>query len=156
MTINGKMSISLPEAFLPMDQSSRDNLHFYGSEPDLCLHDKDRHMIVIVNHQKLPLISRIMLKDKEMIGSLEKTCAQTMVDFDYRLQEFLSRQIGGKTAHGFRYTYTADGIPMEGESCFIRDGKLMYNLYVYYRKQLREESSATWKTILESVKWVNV
>lgn len=96
----------------------------------------------------------MMLKDKEVVSSLEKSCAQAMKNFDYSLVEFMSRQIGGKTAYGFRYFYTAEGVPMEGECFTIRDGKLLYNLYVYYRKQLRDASAGTWEFIMDSIKWV--
>lgn len=96
----------------------------------------------------------MMLKDKEVVSSLEKSCAQAMKNSDYSLVEFMSRQIGGKTAYGFRYIYTAEGVPMEGECFTIRDGKLLYNLYVYYRKQLRDTSAGTWESIMNSIKWV--
>lgn len=129
-------------------------MHFYGSEPEMCLQDRERHMIVIASHQQLPLISRIMLKDREVVSSMEKSCAQAMKNFDYRLGAFMSRQIGEKTAYGFHYTYTAEGVPMEGECCFVKDGKLMYNLFVYYREEMREDSEATWESILDSVKWM--
>ena len=82
----------------------------------------------------------MMLKDKEVVSSLEKSCAQAMKNFDYSLMEFMSRQIGG--------------VPMEGECFTIRDGKLLYNLYVYYRKQLRDTSAGTWESIMDSIKWV--
>ena len=155
MTIKGKMNISLPESFSPLDRSSRESMHFYGREPEMCMSDKDRYMLVIAGYQQLPLISRIMLKEGEVVRSMEKSCSLAMKDFNYKLQEFMSRQIGGKTASCFRYTYSAEEVPMEGESCFIRDGKLIYSLYVYYRKQLREESLTAWESILDSIKWAN-
>ena len=154
MVINGKMSISFPESFLPLDQATREKMHFYVSEPEVCLQDKERHMIVIMNHQQLPLISRMMLKDKEVVSSLEKSCAQAMKNFDYSLVKFMSQQIDGKMAYGFRYIYTAEAVPMEGECFTIRDGKLLYNLYVYYRKLLRDDSVSKWESIMDSIKWV--
>ena len=153
MMINGKMSISVPASFSPPDQATRENMHFYGSEPELCLQEKEHHMFFVASHQQLPLISRIMLKDREIVGRMEQSCAQAMKNYDYRLIDFLTRQIGGKTAFCFRYAYSAEDVPMEGESCFIRDGKDMYNLYVYYREQLREESTDIWESILDSIKW---
>ena len=153
MMINGRMSISIPESFTPMDQTSLENMHFYGARPEMCLQDRDHHMIVIATHRQLPLISRMMLKDRELVRSMEQSCAQAMKNYDYRLIEFLDRQLGGKTAFCFRYTYSAEGVPMEGESCFIRDGKLLYSLYVYYREQLRADSISTWESILDSVSW---
>ena len=154
MTINGRMSISFPETFSPLDQNARENMHFYGREPAVCLQDKDLHMIVIISYQDLPLISRIMLNDREVVSSMERSCAQAMKSYEYRLIEFMNRQIGGKTGYGFHYTYSVEGVPMAGECCSVRDGKLMYNLYAYYREQLREDSAAAWETIVESVKWI--
>ena len=154
MTINGKMNITLPDSFSPPDQETLGKMHFYGREPELCMLDKERHMVITAGCQQLPLLSRLMLKDKEIASSMEKSSAQAMKNFDYSLIEFTDRQIGGKTASCFRYCYVAESIEMEGESCFIKDGKDLYSLYVYYRRQLREISIPVWESVLDTVSWV--
>ena len=138
---------------MPIEPAERKKMHFNNGEPELCMRDSDRHMIVIACGQQLPLLARVVLRERELVSNYEKALANKMRGFGYKLEGFSERQVGGKTAICFRYTYLAEGIPMEGESCFIRDGKLMYNLYVYYREQLREDSVATWESILDTVSW---
>ena len=154
-TINNTMTLPCPEGFQELNAEQRAQYRSLDGPPEYCLKDPDRQMVISAWFQKLPLIARMTLKDGEIVGNLEKTLSKAMAPNGYSLSEFAQRNVGGREGTCFRYTYTAEGIPMAGEACFVRDGSMLYNLYVYYRQAREEESLSVWESFLNTVRWTS-
>ena len=153
LTINNTLTLSCPEGFRELSAEQRAQYRSVDGPPDCCLKDPDRQMMISAGCQKLPLLARITLKDREIVGNLEKTVSKAMAENGYRLSGFAERDVGGKEGICFRYIYTAENIPMAGEACFVRADSVMYNLYVYYRQAREAESLSVWEAFLNTVGW---
>ena len=153
-TTNGKMTISCPEGFQELDAAERAKFRSIDGPPEVCFRDSDRQMIVCASHRKLPLLARAVLNDREIVSSMEKNVSNAMAANDYKLIGFSERDVGGKTGNCFRCNYVAEGISMASEACFVRDGSMVYNLYVYYRLSRESESLYVWESILNSIIWM--
>ena len=154
-TINNTVTLPCPEGFQEVSAEQRSQYRSVVGPLEVCLRDPERQMIISAGYQKLPLLARMTLKDREIVSSLEKTVSKAMAGNSYRLSGFAERNVGGKEGNCFRYTYTAESIPMAGEACFVRDGILMYSLYVYYRQAREAESLSVWELFLNTVRWNN-
>ena len=76
-----------------------------------------------------------------------------MGKFGYHLEGFMTREIGGKTADGYRYTYKVQDIGMMGESLSVKSGSNFYYIHSYLRQELREESLSVLDGIFETATW---
>ena len=76
-----------------------------------------------------------------------------MTFLDYKAGGLLRRDVGGRTLDGFSYTYTANDIPMYGETLTVRIGRIIYYFHVYARQALKEESIPIWEDFLAAARW---
>ncbi len=151
--LNHELKAVIPDGFHEMDEAERGNLNFYNEVPALCVCDPDRHIILSAAWKKQALAS-MLLSSREIAEKMEKSFRKPMEPFGYRLEEFLEESIDGVAADGFRYSYTAEGVGMTGESFSFKKGKTFYYIHAYARTDLLDESLPVLRGILRSWEWV--
>ena len=151
--LNSHLQLSYPEGFRVMDPQELKQ-YAYGSLPASALKDPDRHMILTFGYKTVGALAAFLLGAKDMARSIEAQLRRPMRAFGYRPRGSVSRNVGGKKADGYTYTYTAQGIGMAGETLVVKDGRTFYYLYCYMREAQLEESTAVWKEIIASARWI--
>ena len=144
------LSLTWPEGFHVMDETERSKLRFLTVGEGAGLSDPERHMIVTLGHQRAGGFSAALLSTKDLAKNMEKQISKSMAALGCRTESRKQRTIGGKEAHGFRYSYTVQDVGMTGETYVIKDGKEIWYLHVYMRTALLEESLPVWNEMLDA------
>ena len=153
MKLNEELEINyIPEGFHVMDSEELSSLKAYGGQPNWCIKDPERHIIITVSWKKSGFAA-LLTSSGEVARSMEKHISKASEPFGYELQGFITRNLGEKTTDGFCYTYTAQGIPMTTETHSLKNKKMFYYINIYMRTELLSESETTTASILESCHW---
>lgn len=153
VTFNNALTIAYPEGFHVMDASERKEMNILGDGPGEFLTDPDRHIIVSVGWKPLPLAASMLLGAKDGAKNTKAAISKAMEPYGFRANENLKKTLGGVTAEGFSYVYTAQEIPMYGEAYVAKHKRVFYYLYLYARSELKDMSLQVWDEILASASW---
>lgn len=153
ITLNDRLKLIYPEGFRPLSEEERGRLRMLEEGPGLSLSDPQRHMLVSLGWTRLNPLSRLFKAD-ELAKNMESRVSRAMSPYGYRRESFGSRSVGGREAAGFRYSYTAESVPMYGESYALKDGRTLYYFHLYARQELKEESLPLWEQLLEEARWL--
>lgn len=148
---NDVLKMDLPEGFHVMDAEERSQMNSMGDGPFECLTDPDRHITIAIGWKAAGGLAGMLLNAKDMARNMETQIRRPMKAFGYRPEGFTERVTAGLRTYGFRYTYTAQEIPMLGESLVFKVDKCFYYLHLYTRDGLREASLPVWESILDSM-----
>lgn len=151
LTVNGRFKLLCPESFREMTEAERNQLNMQGQSDTLCLVSEAGHTAVSIGWKQVSAFASLLLNIISPVKSMEASVNQAMSAYGYRQEETLTREIGGRPAQGFRFTYTA-GVPMVGESYVIREGRSLTFFHVYTRAAQQAESLAAWNELLDAVK----
>jgi len=152
LRLNEELEVEIPEGFYQMSEAELDKLSTNGDKPNWCIKDPDRHIIFAVSWKK-SAFSALLLKSEEVAQKMESRLRKPMEQFGYHLQGFISKDAGGKTADGFRYDYTSQGVGMTAESFSIKNGKVFYYINIYMRTELLSESEPVVHSLMDSFRW---
>ena len=152
LSVNNRFKLRCPEGFRLMTEDERDKLNLLGNGDTLCLTSEEGHMVVSVGWKEVNAFAGLMLRLVDPVKSMEASVNRAMAPYGYRQETALTRKIGGRAAQGFRYTYTAGGTPMVGESYVLQEGRTLTFFHVYLRDALREESLIRWNELLDAVR----
>ena len=153
LTLNEMMTLTYPEGFRELSESERKQMRTAGQGADAVLSDSERHLTVSLGSKKIPAFSGLILSDKDLINKMEKDISRPMQAYGYRPGGTAERSVGGKSARYFRYSYTAESIPMSAECCLVKDGRMLWFFHFYWRTELEKDSLPVWEQILSSVRW---
>lgn len=153
MLLNNKLEITLPDGFREMTAEEMAGVKLYKEAPDFCVKDPDRHIVIAAAWKKSGLAA-LMLSAKEVAKKSESALQSAMQPFGYTLETFLTEKIGGETAEGFRYHYTAQDTRMVGETFSLKKGKTFYYIHCYLREELRDDSLKILEEIFASGRWI--
>ena len=145
------ITISYPAGFHVLDDAERGRLHFIEVGDGVCLSDPERHMLISIAYKKVGGLTSVLLKGRDLAKAMETAVRKSMQPFEYQSVGSIKRMVGSCESEGFCYTYTAQNIPMYGESLVLRSGKAAYYFHLYARDGLRAESIPVWEELLGSV-----
>ena len=154
MTLNNELELTIPEGFHEMDEEERSKLTFAGGEPGLCISNPDLHIVVTVGWRRLVRLAAFAVTARSAATDTEIQISKMMKRLNYQEKGFSDRELGGKSASGFRYIYDSKNTKMMGETFFVKNGKTLYGINYYGRRSLEKESMPAWKELLDSVRWV--
>ncbi len=149
--LDGRIGLTLPDGFHVMQEDEKRKLRLVAEGEYAAFADPARHITATVGWRDIGLVSALLVSSSVAAQSAQKQIAAAMREYRYELSGFLQRDIRGRKAGGFRYTYEAGGSGMSGETFALKYGKRMYYFNVYYRTVLASESRKTWEEILDSV-----
>ncbi|MBO5994990.1 MAG: hypothetical protein J6Q41_05710 [Firmicutes bacterium] len=153
ITCNAELLIPFPDGFNKLDEEVKRRMGASSKDQGEMVSDPDRHMLVSIGWRPLNLAARLN-GVKDLMKAVEKGISKDMQPFGYKFVNSADLDIDGELAECFNYEYTAEEIDMIGQTIVIKRNKLMYNIHLYARKELKEASLETWKEILDSIKWV--
>ena len=153
MRLNNELELTIPEGFHEMDDDERSKLTFAGGEPGLCISNPDLHIVVTVGWRVLGSFAAMLLSTKSAAKNTDMQIGKMMRRFNYRTQGFSERELGGRSASGFRYTYDSKNTRMMGETFFVKNGKTLYGFNFYGRQALEKKSMPAWEEFLDTVRW---
>ena len=147
------LTLSYSEDFTVMDEAERAKLRFVEEGEGVCLSAPGRHILISAAWKLTdPLLPRL-LGSRELAAWTSRKLEKPMALLDYKAGGVLRRSIGGRSADGFSYTYTANDIPMYGETLVVRDRRTLYYLHFYARQALTAESIPIWEDLLAAASW---
>ena len=142
------LNLPVPDGFHVMDDAELSDLKLLADGDGVGLSDPERHMIVTAGTKQINGFSAALLNARDLAKNMEKQIRKPMASLGYRCEGFRQQTVGGRTAEGFRYSYTAQGVGMTGESYVVKDGKSLYYLHAYMRTELLEASLPVWEEVL--------
>ena len=152
--LNQELKVVIPDGFHEMDEAERGKLNLYREAPDWCISDPARHIVLSVAWKRQSLAS-LLLSSREIADKMEKSIRKPMEPYGYKLEAFLQESFHGTPADGFRYSYTAQGIGMTGESFSVKHGKTFYYIHSYVRSALLEESLSVLRELYNFWEWLS-
>lgn len=153
VTWNDTLTISCPEGFHVLDEAERGKLNFIQDGPGGGISDPDRHILISTGWKPFGGLSAMLLGIKDVAKNMEGRVRKPMQNYGYRLDGFVSGNVGNEKAEGFCYEYEAGGVGMYAESWVVKYKKVLYFLHFYARRELKDESLEIWNEILSSAKW---
>lgn len=143
--------IPCPDGFHVLDTEERSRIHFTEDGEGVCLSDSERHMLIYIAYKKIGGLTAMLLKSRDLAKNMETSVRKSMQPFGYKSGGSIRRMVGSCESEGFCYTYTAQDIPMYGESLVLRSGKAAYYFHLYAREKMQAESIPVWEELLSSV-----
>ena len=151
--LNKELNLICPESFEVMTPEDLRKHKFFEEAPGFCIKDEDRHIMISVSWRQANPFVAMLAGSADIAKNMEARIRKPMGKFGYHLEGFMTREIGGKTADGYRYTYKVQGIGMMGESLSVKSGSNFYYIHSYLRQELREQSLRVLDGIFESATW---
>ena len=153
MTLNQVLDLSYPEGFHILDEAERSKLQFIADGPGEVLSDPDRHITMSFGWNTLNGFTALLIGTHDVAMKMKTAIASSSAPYGYKEEQDLKRPLGGQTAEGIRFTYTAQDVPMTGESYVVKYKKTLYYFHYYTRTALWETNKPVWDSILDSVSW---
>lgn len=149
--ISDQFKLPCPDGFHILSKEEQSRLNLLGDGETVCLSDENRHMLISIGWKKTGMLSALLLSEFSLEKNMESSIRQGMLPYGFQRESALTRQIAGRNAAGFRYTYNSKNIGMLGDSYVLRSGNTVVYFHMYARTSLREESISVWNDLLESV-----
>ena len=151
--LNNELNLTYPDGFKVMTPEDLKQYKFFEEAPGFCINDADRHIIISVSWRQSNPFVAMLVSSADIAKNMEAKIRKPMGQYGYTLEGFMSREVGGKTADGYRYAYEVKGIGMVGESLSLKSGGNFYYIHSYFRQELREPSLQVLDKVFTSVTW---
>ena len=146
------LKIPMPEGFHRLGESEFSAYTFSNQVPDWCISDPERHIVITAVWKKNGFFAAILPSSK-VAKTMETLIETSMAPYGYELKRFVTEDLGGRRACGFRYNYEAEGVGMTGESLSVKKGSVFYYIHCYYRQELSKESRPVLEDFFRSFEW---
>ena len=124
--INNEIEIEYPESFYLMDSEELAK-YFSSASNRKGFRNSDQHMIISIGWTaELNFLTGALVTCRSFISSYDKRSTSALVN--YKREETLSKEIGGKAATGFSYSYDArdTGVRHTAKIFTVKLGKRIY------------------------------
>lgn len=151
--VNTNLGFNVPDGFRLMDENDTRRRAILVDGEGVVLEDPERHAVISVGWKAVGGLALKILSLKNTASKAERSIRRAMKRYDYSFEGTTAPLIGGQQSEGFRYTYTAQGIRMAGETDAVQFKNSLYYFHLYTREALREENRIVWEEILSSAEW---
>ena len=141
-TINGELSITVPESFRAMTADELERGYGADFANMRGFWDQERHIIITITWHKSNKILMKLADVKTLVNRAEKHLARAYAGHDYRNDGFFETAIAGQQAQGVRYGYTVEGAAHDAEAIVFLHGTCSYTVY-YYTRSANAANNAT-------------
>ena len=149
--ISDRFQLVCPEGFRLLTEQERARLRVAAAGDFLCMTSEEEHMTVSIGWKDIGAAANLILRVIPPVKSVEASVARSMDAYGFTLETYLSRQIGGQRAEGFRYAYTAEDTAMIGETYVVRQTRSLTFFHMYLRAANRENGLVRWNALLDAV-----
>lgn len=151
--LNNELNLTYPEGFKVMTKEELKKYKFLEEAPGFCLSNPDKHIIISFSWRQANPFVAMLAGTADIAKNMEAKIRKPMGKYNYNLEGFITRELGGKRADGFRYLYQVNGTGMTGESLSLKSGSNFYYIHSYFRQEFREESLLALDEIFGSVSY---
>ncbi|MBR4461909.1 MAG: hypothetical protein IKS51_04945 [Erysipelotrichaceae bacterium] len=141
------------EPFRVLGEEETNQMKFYNDSQGICIRNDEEHMMVTVGIKQINGIMNLLLTNKDLVKKTEEDIAHAMKPYAYQLSGHLTENADGQEIHGFAYEYEAEGKPMYGEAYVAKKDKVIYYLYLYVRRENKEDCLGIWKKMIGDLRW---
>ena len=137
-TVNGLMSIEIPEGFHTM--SAEELRQAYRDDnPDLWgMWDQERHVMVTVMWKEYPRLLMMMTDLKGICRKNEQMAGRGYAANGYECGGFFSVDVDGEKAEGYRFSYRIDDVELSAETILFKLEKTIFTVTFASRRENRE------------------
>ena len=150
-TINGELSITVPEGFRDMSIDELQRLYTADIQTICGFWDEERHVIVVVTWNESNKLLAKIASVKDIAKRVEKAQSRALKGAGYRKDGFFDTTIAGMAARGLRFGYTAQGIAQNAEAIVFIHDACCYTLYFYSRTENAAQDAVLQDEILTSL-----
>ena len=127
MIVNNALEIPFPEGFREMSRDEMAGLQLVEGGETAAVSNKEKHLLVTVGWKQAGGFLVRLLNSQDLKTKMERDIRKAIAQLNYQHTGSPDMVIGGVTAGGFRYRYTAaNGTDMSGVSCVLRKGSTLY------------------------------
>lgn len=156
MVVNNALEIPFPEGFLEMSREETAGLQTVEDGEFAALSNKEKHLLATVGWKQSGGLFARLLSSQELKTKMEHDIRKAMAQLDYQYTGSLNIAVGGTTADGFSYQYTAaNGTEMSGDSFVLNRGNTLYYIHMYSRRALESENRGLVREIFASARWTD-
>ncbi|MBQ6559451.1 MAG: hypothetical protein IJL85_01340 [Erysipelotrichaceae bacterium] len=141
------------DPFRVLGEEETNQMKFYNDSQGICIRNDEEHMMVTVGTKQINGITNFLLFSKDLLNKTQEDIAHAMKPYGYALSEYLTEDADGQEIRGFAYEYETEGIPMYGQAYVAKKDKVVYYLYLYVRRENKENGLKLWKKIIDELKW---
>ena len=110
--LNNELNFSYPDAFKVLTEEDLKKYQFFEEAPGFCISDAQRHIMISISWRQANPFVAMLAGTADIARNMEAKIRKPMSRYGYKLEGFMNRQIGGKSADGYRYTYSVQDIGM--------------------------------------------
>ena len=154
MLLNKELTIKIPDGFRTLDPAERASMHVIEEGEGVVFSNPDRHILLSIGWKQMGKFTGFLLKEDDIAGKMKQTIQKAMKPYQYHSPEDRNTDLDGESAKGVAYQYTAQEVPMFGESLVVKRNRTLYYFNYYTRQAMVEENRETWEGMLQSVQWV--
>ena len=151
LIISDRFKLLCPDGFRVLSKEEQAAINRLGDGESICLSNEDCHMLISIGWKAVGAFSSLFLSATALEKGMESRIRKAMQPYGYLKESVLTRQIAGRKAAGFRYTYTAQNTDMIGESYVFQSGRSIVYFHLYARAALRDPILSEWNELLGAV-----
>ena len=147
------LAVTLPEGFVQMPHEEIESMMGFKYEQLRGMRDTSRHMLMSVTWKDSGKFLSKLAAPKVIIKQVDKNFARRGRKSGYRSEGFLTREVAGASsqAHGFRFSYAADGVAQEGEVWVFKRDVRCYTICYYTSSAEAAANRPVWEGIMSSL-----
>ncbi len=154
MMINDEIRITLPPEFHQMDPEEKKRIYAMSAViPEWSAHDAERHMIFSASWKQMNRILAAMACSTDGAKGLEKRMRIALRDRNYRFDEYVKGELGGKKAFGFTFRHEGKEGELLNRTMMVRNGECIYYLTSQIRTDRENEPKEVMDEIWRSLSW---
>lgn len=149
--VNGEVSVEVPEGFRILGKDELDTLYADSNPNRWGMADVGRGMIICVFWHRSGALVASLASANDACRSTERRLAKSLGAYGYSLEGFYGREVCGLDAHGFRHSYSANGVDRICEVTLFKSGRVFYTAYCYSTAEGEQANRPVLSGILDSM-----
>ncbi|MBQ9004362.1 MAG: hypothetical protein IJ087_21185 [Eggerthellaceae bacterium] len=147
------LAVKPPRGFAPIPHDELEALMGISYDCMWGMRDPTRHMLVSVTWKDSNRLITKLGSEKVVAKRVDETFAKRYRKGGYHCEGHFERAVAGASAqaHGFRFSYTVEGIAQEGEVLVFKRDIRCYTLSYYTRTQVAAENHPIFESIVASL-----
>ena len=137
-TVNGLMSIEIPEGFHTMSAEKLRQAYRDDNPDRWGMWDQERHVMVTVMWKEYSRLMMMLADVKAICRKNEHMAAKGYAGNGYECGGFFSANVDGEKAEGYRFSYRIDDVELSAETILFKLEKTIFTVTFASRRENRE------------------
>ena len=150
-TVNGLMSIEIPEGFHTMSAEELRQAYRDDNPDRWGMWDQERHVMVTVMWKEYSRLMMMLADVKGICRKNEQIAAKGYGNNGYECGGFFSVNVDGEKAEGYRFSYSVGDVEQSAETILFKLGKTIFSITCGGRKENREADREMFDRIIAGI-----